>query len=774
MKKIVTAILPTLFMLNGIAQDKPLGSWTDHLPYSSGEVVAIGGGKIYCSTGSAIFYIDKNDNSVNRKSKVNGLSDVGINSLAYNEQSQTLVIGYTNGNIDLFKNESIFNIPFLKNNLTIPNKTINNLFVDQEYIYLSTGFGIVKVNTNKREISDSYIVGNNGTYDEVFDVTVLRDTIYAATKNGVKFASTKLNLTDYRNWKLIPDISRFEYRSIEKFENNIIAISKKISNISDSIYIKKGSKWTQYKGFQKDETKDVIAIEDHAYFISNREVAKMNSNHEMIDTIYNYNGISNFNPSYVAIDNETNNLWYADLDIGLVRQNNNNYSTYSANGPRIKNVFKLEANGGKVYAVQGGYNSAYNNLYKYPEISIYNSGKWNYLVPENESKLNGTFDLLNITINPANKNNAFIGSWGGGLIELLDDRVVNVYDSSNSRVPSRTAYSWFGIGGSTYDANGNLWVSHTYTDTLISVKKANGDWYNFGFPEDISSAKSVGDILISNAGIKWVLIPRVGSTLEIFVFDDNGTIEDLSDDRKLLLTSATENGNIPGARGLVGAVDQDGEIWIGTDDGLAVFYNPDGVFEGNKNAQRILIQQGADVEILLEAIKISDIKIDGANRKWIATEGQGVYLLSEDGSEEILHFTINNSPLISNNVFGLAIDDINGEIFFATEDGIVSYKGDATNGFNDFEQVEIYPNPVRPEYSGPIAIRGLVNGSIVKITDINGKLVREMKSLGGQAIWDGNTINGDRAATGVYLVFSSSGDGNGNLKTNVGKILFIN
>jgi streptogramin lyase len=774
MKKIITIILPAIFAIQGIAQDKPLGTWTDHLPYSSGEKVAIGNNKVYCSTGSAIFYINKDDNSISRKSKVNGLSDVGISSLAFNDVNQTLVIAYANGNIDLMRNDAIFNIPFLKNNLTIPNTSINDVYVENEFVYISSGFGILKLNTSKREISDSYIIGQNGVYEEIFDVTILRDTIYAATKNGIKYAPTSVNLTDYRNWKVIPLISRFEYKAIEKIGDKLIAVTKKVSTLSDSIFIRTGNKWSKYNGYQVNEFNQVITIADKSYYVSNRQIGIMDVNLNMVDTISNYTGVGKFNPSYIALDKSNGNFWYADLDIGLVENQNNNFITYSANGPRIKNVFKLEASGGKVYAVQGGLNSAYNNLYKYPEISVYNSGIWNYLAPDNDPKLNGTYDLLNVTIDRKNKNHVFIGSWGAGLIEMLDDKVINVYDSSNSRVPSRTAYSWFGVAGTSYDNQGNLWVSSTYTDTLISVKQSNGKWMNYGFPEEISSAKSVGDILITNGGLKWVLLPRVGSNVEIFVFDDNGTIEDRTDDRKILLNSNTDNGNLPGARGLVGAVDQDGEIWIGTDDGLAVFYNPDGVFDGAKNAQRILIKQGADVEILLEAIKISDIKIDGANRKWIATEGQGVYLLSEDGTEEVLHFTINNSPLISNNVFGIAIDDVNGEVFFATEDGIVSYKGDATNGFDDFDEVEVYPNPVRPEYEGPIAIRGLVNGSIVKITDINGKLVREMKSLGGQAIWDGKTINGDRAATGVYLVFSSSGDGQGNLKTNVGKILFIN
>lgn len=769
--------LATVCLLFGvkftIAQNGAIGAWTDHLPYTTGKKVAVGDNRIYCATGAALFYIDKTDNSISRKSKVNGLSDVGIADISYVEVTKTLVITYNNGNIDLFKNDAIFNIPFLKNDLTIPDKSINNVLVSGESLYISSGFGIVKLNTARREISDNYVIGTNGSFESVFDIAISNDTIYAATSTGIKYASLNSNLNDFQNWKRETRLSRFPFKFVEEYENNIIAVSTAFPGTGDSIFAKVKGSWAKLD-YQVNSVNDAKSLNGKLNILSTGTIVRLNPQLSVTDTLVKFLDDGFFQPNDVDYDLTTNTEWFADELSGLVSQNGSRIQRFSANGPASEQVYKIESSNGKVYTVPGGFDNAYNNLYLAPEINIYEEGEWKTLTNRSYEPLSGNFDLLNITIDPQDENHVFIGSWGKGLLEFQNNELINQFDSTNSKVPSRQQYEWYGVAGSNYDKDGNLWISHTYTDTAISVYTRNGKWYNFGFTTNISANKSIGDILISQTGLKWVLIPRVGSNLEILVFDDGGTIEDRRDDRELLLTSAPGNGNLPGSRGMVGAIDQDGELWIGTDDGLAVFYNPDGIFDGDKDAQRILIQQGADVEILLESIKISDIKVDGGNRKWISTEGEGVFLISEDGSEELLHFTRENSPLISNNVFGITIDNKTGEVFMATEVGIVSYKGDATQGFNDFGEVEIYPNPVRDDYKGPIAIRGLVNNSIVKITDVNGKLVKEMQSLGGQAIWDGTNINGQRVATGVYLILSSSGDGQGNLKTNISKLLFIN
>ena len=255
------------------------------------------------------------------------------------------------------------------------------------------------------------------------------------------------------------------------------------------------------------------------------------------------------------------------------------------------------------------------------------------------------------------------------------------------------------------------------------------------------------------------------------MFDENGTWA-TGDDKMKKLTSLPGNGNLPSNEVECLAEDQDGEMWVGTDKGIAVFYCPDQVFSSSGcDAQQIFIQQDGHTQILLETEVVNTIAVDGANRKWIATQNSGAYLMSADGTQQIEHFTVENSPLLSNEIRSLAINPKTGEVFFGTADGIISYKSDATEGLEDYTDVYVYPNPVKPGYEGPIAITGLIENAIVKITDISGGLIYQTKALGGQAIWYGKNFKGEKAHSGVYMVFCSNDDGS---KTFITKILLVN
>jgi hypothetical protein len=240
-----------------------------------------------------------------------------------------------------------------------------------------------------------------------------------------------------------------------------------------------------------------------------------------------------------------------------------------------------------------------------------------------------------------------------------------------------------------------------------------------------------------------------------------------------MLTKEVGQGELPSNTVLCVVEDLRGEMWIGTSQGLAILSNPSIIFNTEKenfDARQIIIKVGSNYEIFLGKEQINCIKVDAANRKWIGTPN-GVWLVSEDGYQVIKNFTTLNSPLLSNNVMEIGIDESTGEVFFGTEKGIISFMGDASESLDNFNKVEIFPNPVRPDFTGSVSIRGLVNKATVKITDISGKLVYETISNGGFASWDGRNFNGKRVSTGVYLIFAASKDGE---QTHVGKILFIN
>ena len=259
----------------------------------------------------------------------------------------------------------------------------------------------------------------------------------------------------------------------------------------------------------------------------------------------------------------------------------------------------------------------------------------------------------------------------------------------------------------------------------------------------------------------------------LFVFDEKGTYEDISDDEYESFSVLDESGAIISNDIYSFAEDRDGVMWIGTNKGAVAYYNPENVFSDTDPfyAKKIILQLDGPVNYLLETEIVTAIAIDGANRKWFGTQSAGVFLMSEDCTEQIYNFNTENSPLLSDNILCIAIEPESGEVFFGTANGIVSFRSTATEPDDFFTDVYAYPNPVKPDYEGDIVIKGLVANSNVKITDISGNLVYEVNALGGQAIWNGKNFDGERVKSGVYMAFCTNEDGS---KTHVTKILFIN
>jgi hypothetical protein len=364
----------------------------------------------------------------------------------------------------------------------------------------------------------------------------------------------------------------------------------------------------------------------------------------------------------------------------------------------------------------------------------------------------------------------YYASYYNGISKLKNGEVLDRYSHHNTNGALDTILDWqwdekMAISDLKFDNYGNMWGLTSSVINPLFVKTKDDEWFSFGLTGE---RLHYDEILIDSYNQKWGIIGRKNS---IFVYNDNNTISDKSDDQYKILSMGVGNGNLPSLDIFCFTEDLEGEIWLGLDRGIAVFYNPSAIFSGNNfDAQQILIQEGDYGQYLLNDETIKCIKVDGANRKWIGTEKSGIFLLSEDGLDQILHFTVENSPLFSNNIIDVAINSENGEVFIGTEKGLISYRSDATEGKKIQAETHVFPNPVRESYNGPIAISGLVANANIKITDINGDLVFEGFAKGGQAIWNGKNKRGDRASTGVYLVFSTDING---LEKAVSKILFI-
>lgn len=754
------------------AQEIGIGEWRDHLPYRKVIAVAEGDGVIYAATPYSLFYLNLADNSVNRLSKINGLSDVGISSIKYHPELKVLVIAYTNANIDLVKDGKVVNLSDIKRKPILGNKTINRIVLIGKRAYLACGFGIVVLDLEKEEFPEPiYYIGPEGSAINVNDITFNTEDslIYAATDAGIYNAAFYgSNLANYAEWnrEFSPMLPSGPFNHIAAFHNRIFINKKGPGYSTDAMFVKINGNW---EAFFPDNTSNRSSLEvhyDRLVICNSLTIDVFNPDFTLEYGIYSYNP-GNIIPHDAILDKDYN-LWVGDDQEGLVKV----FDRYNAektipDGPDFADVYAIASGQNDIWVVPGGRSSSFGNLYRSARFAGFSDGRWKTITSKQDAFLGDVRDVLSVAVDPANYKRVYLGTWGYGLLEYTDGVLTNHFLNDNSSLEfSVLSSDWIGIGGLAFDNNNNLWVTNSSASSALSVRKSNGEWksYNLG---PVATGIDLGRVMVDKSNQKWMMVRDHA----MIVFNDNNTPDDVSDDQAKRLTSAAGNGALPGAFILSMAADREGVVWIGSDAGVAVFYSPDNIFSNqNFDAQQILIEQDGYGQYLLETEAVNAIAVDGSNRKWFGTDRAGIFLMSADGTEEILHFTEENSPLLSNSITDITIDE-SGEVFIGTTKGLVSYRSESVEPRPTLDEVVVFPNPVRESYNGSIAIRGLVENSSVKITDVSGALVYSAMSEGGQALWNGRNFDGEKVKTGVYLVYVANSDGS---KTTVAKIMFVN
>ena len=753
MKKILLFIFLSVVVT---ASAQRIGVWKDHLPYKNAIALCEHGQQLLVATENALFIANKSDNNMQRLSKVQGLSDVGISAL--NGNKTCAVVGYTNGNIDLIKGYNIHNIPHLKNENLLGDKQINSVTFRQEFAYLSCAFGIIELDLNDKQINNTFLLnaaGNLGVNKLVF----YNDSLFAATDSGLYKSSVIDNLSDFHSWSahgsplVIKDLGSDQ--------------SALYYTTNDSLYVyekKKSICPINSRSFLEPTPGGLFLLSPNKGYLVNENGITEKYSNDLIRFV-----------SDIYTSGDT--TWFADNANGLVKKVFFNWQKFYPIGPVTKDVYSIDVNNSHFWVATGGIDS-WNNANVKEGVFWSDYHTW--------TKLSNTYleakDVVDVASNPFNSNEAFIATWNDGLMQLSwsDENTrfektaqYNHYNTNGHLATlnadtSSSIYGWIRVKSIAFDNAGNLWGANSQVNNPLFVRKNNGDWHSFSFTSTNTTNTHLGDIVIDNIGQKWVIVP---GGVGLVVYNDNNTIEDVQDDKDKVVNSSLGTGNLPSTSVYSLAKDRDGEVWVGTNKGIAVFYGPENVFSGNDfDAQQILVEVDGYVEYLLANETVTAIAVDGANRKWLGTQSAGVFLVSPDGTKQIHHFTEQNSPLFSNTITDIAINHQTGEVFIGTSKGLISFISDATQGYEAHQNVSVYPNPVRPEFNGTIAIKGLVEDADIKITDLNGTLVHETTALGGQAVWDGKNGYGERVQTGVFLVFSSNSFGT---ETNVAKILFV-
>lgn len=769
-KLVVVFIFLSLF---AFSQEFELGAWRDYLPYRNVINIEYVNQKYYAATPYAVYYLNEEDNSLERLTKINKLSDFSISVMAQNEQEETLIIGYESGSIDLIKNGNVTNLSGIVTSNIIGDKQIYNIYSDGNLSYLSCGFGIVVLDIERQEVKDTYIIGAGGAQVKVNDLTIFSDSIFAATDVGVYKASLNSQfLSDPNNWSLETLITSDTYNLITSYADGLILSANYTGYLTDTLYSFKNNVFQQVASLTNNDYFGFSYKDNNLLLSTQRGVIEVDENLQQLDLLYTYAETSFIKPNNCLW--KDNACWVADRDNGMVKvANNYNYVRYLIQGPFGNDVFYMTTNGDDLWVASGRTEgSAWNSTFNMNGVYHYNSNEWrmyNGLTDVELSSADSIFDYVHIAVDPKDETHIMASSFKGGVVEIRDNAFVKRHTWHNSSLQRRlTDMTKTCVAGSAFDADGNFWVANAFVNEPLSLFTPEGEWKSFVCTASMKGGITTELYIDKTNGYIWMAAKGGG----IMVYDNNQTPLDETDDQFQSITTSEGTGALPSDIVNTIVEDQNGAIWLGTENGPVVIYSPRNIFEGGDyDAQEILIEQDGILEVLLGTEDINEIVIDGANRKWFATEGGGLFLISEDGTEMINSFTTENSPIFSNTINALAIHPKTGEVYVGTDKGIMGYKGEATEPNDRFQGVYAYPNPVRPEYEGKIAIKGLTNNSDVKITDASGNLVASTTSLGGQAIWDGKTLSGERVATGIYYVFIVTEDGSDKIAT---KLLFVN
>ncbi|NQX91253.1 MAG: hypothetical protein HRT74_03810 [Flavobacteriales bacterium] len=770
--KLITLCFAMAISAMSIGQ-QAIGVWRNHLPYDEMIEIAVGTDVIFGATPYSVVRYSLTDNSIEVFDKTTGLAESNVTAIQYSDENKIAVVGYGNGNVDLIIGMSVINVNDIEQSSFVGDKSINSIKFRGDKAYLATGFGIVEINLERREVADTWFINGQNDVIAINDIIFDDSYWYASTESGIYRADVNNDfLANFQNWTQLSNlpISQANYTDLTFFGPDQLLVLEPNETESAIWRLDIGQDtWDYLPGFESGLYYSIDANDEQLIVTTFQLTERFNLALESLGAKFSVQGIvTDPRDATIAANND---IWIASRRGGLLAWlGQGDEVAIGITGPDSNNARRIDAFNDNIWVAGGGVDVIWANRFEKDGFFGLVNDQWNIIPPpEGENGLGSVNDVMDAAVDPTNNSRVFFGSWEEGLIEVRNGQFQTIYNQDNSALKVRTGTEDFvGVAGVDFDVDGNLWITNTFSPNPLVLLTAGGTFVPMTFGNVVDEETLVGDIMVASNNYIWMILPRGNG---LVVRDVGETIADPSDDNFRRLINEEGQGGLPTNEIFCIEEDIDGEVWVGTEQGIAVFYAPQSIFNSeNFDAQQILITQDGNVQILLETEEVTCIEIDGANRKWVGTRGSGAFLFSPDGLEQIAHFTESNSPLLSNNVSDIALNQRNGEVFFATSLGISSYQGTATNFDQDIEEITVFPNPIDPGYDGVITIDGLAYQSDVKIADLAGNAVFSGTSSGGRLVWDGTNFNGDKVSTGIYLVFASRDDGSA---TNVAKIAIV-
>lgn len=709
-----------------------IGTWEPHPSYQTGQSVALLGNKIYAATQNGFFCYDKTTGEITTLGKQQGLSDVGISRLLYLADQNRLLIAYQNGNLDFVTLSSGGNLDNVKNVNTLAAAqnqfgpaTIYHLNRIGNNLYISTSLGILVLDISRDEIRDTYFTQqSDGSRVPVYMTAAANDSLYALTATGSLPASTRVvrairlsatvNIADPANWKPI-DVPSVPFSSLISYQTRLYG-----SIPGMGIYVRQRGTWT----LSQQLLNPVIQL-----FPATNGLIVATDQSVTVPGAGSFTGPPLANPRDLVADG--NRIWVADQQTGLLAGEAGTFQRIAPEGPTQDLFSSLYTYPNRLVALPSAPQAATLSGTSQVSADL-------FAVPDNRwqpIQAAGLGRGFNASAYLPTDQRLYLGSYGGGLWSQIDGQ-------PPTSVALPTTVSPF-ITSLTTDRDNNLWITTSGPNTQqasLHVRRPDGTFQSFTTLNQVNIIQAVPD----DNGFLWL---RPAGSAGLLVFDP-------STNRLISLTTQAGRGNL-----LTNAVrtlvkDRNGAIWAGTDLGPTVFDNPAGAFDGSIDAQPPLLNRRR----LLANEVVTSIAVDGGNRKWIGTQ-TGLYHVSPDGSQLLDSFTTESSPLPTNAVQSLAIEPLSGRVFIQTSNGLLSYRGPATEPAPLLSKLTIFPNPVRPDFTGTVGINGLTDNATVKLLDAGGQLVYETRSQGGTATWNLHDYRNRPVQTGVYLVVVVTADG---------------
>lgn len=715
------------------------GKWSDLFSYNNVLALKESNGRIVAATENGLFFYTPERGEITKLSKANGLHEVKISAFDYNPATQTGLIGYVSGHLEVISgNKSYYIVDIPLSQGFSGNKRINHIFISGDLAVISADYGVSLFNLKTREFGDTAFFNRNGNFLAVREAVIQDNKVYAATAEGMKYHEINVSFPVYNEWGTDGGAAT----QISGVKNLVVGNQTQVKFGMVNNWKFLSQSFEDIRDIEADEQTITVTDQTRSY-VFNQQGILQNS----------FDAGEQLNTSRFLL----NKFYFGTRRSGML---NDNKISLKPDGPYSNTAYKLTLLDDKILVSTGSRESRYNTPPS-PVLDLgfyfFNGSEWIY--PSYFVNNPIAFNALDAVFNPGNPKeiyfNNYIFNSSQGIYRMQYDEARKDFDLVKFYSSTRTDVYHNRPVGFEFDDKNNLFGTHAFHDGpgqagyfYFNKTKDDFTFYSIKIGQAAEKPKFY-------EGLLWMPLSRGGELVAL----DFKNPESESDD---VIYRVGRNQGIPSNAGSVLSIafDKTGDAWIGTDNGLRVLAAASTAVLNNPKASPVVIEQDGIAEELFKDLAVLQIAVDAGNQKWVSIDGGGVFYLNPTGEKTLLNFNKQNSPLPSNTITDIQVDTKSGKVYFASFDGIVVYQGDVGEINSAFGEVLVYPNPVvLSRHKNGVTIKGLAEKTHLRITDSAGNLVHQSISRGGFYIWDLKNSRGNFVSTGIYMVLLSNGDG---------------